>query len=376
MAGSLRLSTMSVLSISNVLIFSFNNLRRTKPMFMRRFCFMIALFAITALSFAQLTIHDTDFPGVGFTVTHGTASATNLTQGSSGPNQTWTVGDYTWNNVGTSTVVDPATAPHISRFPTANRCVHETEVVGGLNYEGYTMAHLTSSAYQLLGFDATDSAIVYDQPAQYAVLPATYQTTWTQVVRTTFSILGYTIVSVDSTINTVDAWGSITTPYYSRNVLRVFSHTWAYTVTLGFPGPTTEHVAYEWVDQHGNPVVTMTSPDGVTSASFTSGDIQMLGVPNAVEPARGPVAKSFAVGQNFPNPFNPTTSLPISLEKNARVTVDVFDETGRLASHQEMDMPAGSFNVPVQAAGWSSGSYFARVSTPDQQQTVKMQLVK
>ena len=39
--------------------------------------------------------------------------------------------------------------------------------------------------------------------------------------------------------------------------------------------------------------------------------------------------KSFALGQNFPNPFNPSTILTYRLKVPAQVRLSIFDITGR-----------------------------------------------
>ncbi|MDD5089176.1 MAG: T9SS type A sorting domain-containing protein, partial [bacterium] len=86
--------------------------------------------------------------------------------------------------------------------------------------------------------------------------------------------------------------------------------------------------------------------------------------------------ESCAVSQNYPNPFNPTTALPLSLDKNARVSVKIFDATGRLVSSEDYELGAGEHTLPVNGSAWATGTYFARVSTSDYSQTVKMHLIK
>jgi aminopeptidase N len=73
------------------------------------------------------------------------------------------------------------------------------------------------------------------------------------------------------------------------------------------------------------------------------------------------------LGQNFPNPFNPRTVIPFSLEKAGRVDLDIFDARGRLVVHLlEGEYPAGSHTVAWTAQdeggrALPSGVYFARM---------------
>jgi hypothetical protein len=75
-----------------------------------------------------------------------------------------------------------------------------------------------------------------------------------------------------------------------------------------------------------------------------------------------PVAMSLM--QNFPNPFNPTTTLAFRLAEDANVTITVFDmlgrEVGTLVDREEFD--AGVQTLDFDATGLSSGVYFYRVS--------------
>ena len=135
-------------------------------------------------------------------------------------------------------------------------------------------------------------------------------------------------------------------------------------------------MGYVWYTAGGLDVVSVTSDDGVTDPNFSTGFLEMSSFGDPAEPPRGPVAQNFAVGQNYPNPFNPATTLPVELQRNARVTMKIYDETGRLVSQEEFNLPAGQHNFPSTVRHWRTGTYFANVSAGADQQTVKMQLVK
>jgi hypothetical protein len=187
---------------------------------------------------------------------------------------------------------------------------------------------------------------------------------------------GYVLSITDSSVNTVDGWGTLNTPYGSTSTLRVFHHTWTITQIPMLPPDITENVGYTWLSSQGEQLVTVTSEEGVTDPNFTSGTLSMAGLPEAVEPVRGPLAQKFAVGQNYPNPFNPTTALPLDMAHNGRVTLDIYDETGRLVTHQDYELTVGRHDLAINGADWATGAYFARVMSAAQAQTVKMQLVK
>lgn len=89
-----------------------------------------------------------------------------------------------------------------------------------------------------------------------------------------------------------------------------------------------------------------------------------------------PLVTEFSVGQNFPNPFNPTTTLPVQLTKPALVELTVVNELGQVVSHRKIEYPAGSHALPIDGSGWSSGAYFAEIRSGNASRSVQMRLVK
>ncbi len=63
------------------------------------------------------------------------------------------------------------------------------------------------------------------------------------------------------------------------------------------------------------------------------------------------------VGQNFPNPFQVETAIPISLAEPGSVQITIFDIAGRKVQTLRETMSVGRHVVWVTAAGLASGSY-------------------
>ena len=88
-------------------------------------------------------------------------------------------------------------------------------------------------------------------------------------------------------------------------------------------------------------------------------------------------AAAFAVGQNSPNPFNPTTSINFTLPADGKVSVDVFNVAGQKVDTLVDDyMNAGQHNVVWNASGFSNGVYFYTVKAGEMTKTMKMTLLK
>jgi hypothetical protein len=70
----------------------------------------------------------------------------------------------------------------------------------------------------------------------------------------------------------------------------------------------------------------------------------------------------FALHQNFPNPFNPSTEIRFDISAASSVSLVVFDIFGReVASLVESELPAGRYRATFSADGLSSGVYFCQL---------------
>jgi hypothetical protein len=79
----------------------------------------------------------------------------------------------------------------------------------------------------------------------------------------------------------------------------------------------------------------------------------------------------------YPNPFNPITTLTLSLEGTQDVQIGLYDITGRYVKDiAQGRMPAGEHSIQVDAAGLPSGVYFARAEAGAQTMTKKLVLLK
>ncbi|MEO8446514.1 MAG: T9SS type A sorting domain-containing protein [bacterium] len=75
------------------------------------------------------------------------------------------------------------------------------------------------------------------------------------------------------------------------------------------------------------------------------------------------VPASFAVSQNYPNPFNPSTKINYDLPVDAKVSVRLFDMSGKEVLNLVNEaQTSGFYTISVNASGLSSGIYFYRVS--------------
>ena len=90
-----------------------------------------------------------------------------------------------------------------------------------------------------------------------------------------------------------------------------------------------------------------------------------------------PVVDANALHQNFPNPFNASTSISFELASTGHVNLGVFDLLGReAASLVNNSLSTGSHAVVFDAANLPSGLYFYRIEAADFHAVKKMILIK
>jgi photosystem II stability/assembly factor-like uncharacterized protein len=86
---------------------------------------------------------------------------------------------------------------------------------------------------------------------------------------------------------------------------------------------------------------------------------------------------SFSLQQNFPNPFNPTTTINYSIPKSCFISIKVYDILGReVTTLVSENKPIGNYSVQFNAAKLTSGVYFYRMQAGDFVQTKKLVLLK
>ena len=86
---------------------------------------------------------------------------------------------------------------------------------------------------------------------------------------------------------------------------------------------------------------------------------------------------AFAVEQNSPNPFNPTTTISFTNTEASNVSIDVFNVAGQKVDTIANEfMSAGSHSVTWDASAFSAGVYFYTVKTGEFSKTMKMTLLK
>ena len=90
-----------------------------------------------------------------------------------------------------------------------------------------------------------------------------------------------------------------------------------------------------------------------------------------------PLPTEFRLEQNFPNPYNPSTTIQYVIKERSSVELVLFDVLGReveVLVNEEQD--AGFYKVNFNAGRLASGIYFYRLQAGSFVDTKKMILLK
>ncbi|MCB0275519.1 MAG: SMP-30/gluconolactonase/LRE family protein [Calditrichaeota bacterium] len=104
---------------------------------------------------------------------------------------------------------------------------------------------------------------------------------------------------------------------------------------------------------------------------------EISGIATGIHGDARPLPQGYRLQQNFPNPFNPETVIRYHLSQNARVSLRVFDLSGReVAVLADGEQGAGEHAVRFDGSAVASGVYFYRLESGASAETRKMVLLR
>jgi hypothetical protein len=89
------------------------------------------------------------------------------------------------------------------------------------------------------------------------------------------------------------------------------------------------------------------------------------------------ILSDYKLFNNYPNPFNPKTTISYLIPADGFVTLRVYDVLGKeVATLVNGQKPSGRYNVQFDGSNLSSGIYFYKISAGDYSATKKLILMK
>ncbi|HVO72995.1 MAG TPA: T9SS type A sorting domain-containing protein, partial [Ignavibacteriaceae bacterium] len=90
------------------------------------------------------------------------------------------------------------------------------------------------------------------------------------------------------------------------------------------------------------------------------------------------IPDKFILFNNYPNPFNPSTTIKFELKEASDVNLTVYDVTGKIVDVilDNNYKSAGTYEVKYRAEKLSSGIYFLVMGAENYSRTIKMVYLK
>ncbi len=169
-------------------------------------------------------------------------------------------------------------------------------------------------------------------------------------------------------------------PYAVMNVQTLFTHRGR------VPGSLLEGKPVAWRYLGDFKVVVFDFPlyymrQGEVQAALRKALLDLGETPLRVEQTNAGVPNAYALAQNFPNPFNPSTTIEFQITNNEFVSLKVYSVLGQeVATLVNEELKSGSYKVVFDASrskgGYASGVYFYRITSGSFVDTKKMILSK
>ncbi|MBI2619050.1 MAG: T9SS type A sorting domain-containing protein [Ignavibacteriales bacterium] len=132
--------------------------------------------------------------------------------------------------------------------------------------------------------------------------------------------------------------------------------------------------------ENGNEeIIFLARPSSASSVSYTTKSASTIDLgPTSVETLDKPyIPKGYLLEQNFPNPFNPSTTIQFTIRERTTVSLRVFDALGReVRTLVTGEYDAGSYQTRFDAGSLPSGVYFFTLSAGAIVETRKMILMR
>jgi len=129
---------------------------------------------------------------------------------------------------------------------------------------------------------------------------------------------------------------------------------------------------FVWNGRPAGPVVTATATDAAGNTSEFS-----RGVTTRVQQGTIQAPVEYALLQNHPNPFNPSTTIKFGVREAGRVRIELFDLLGRsVAMLVDQPCESGWHEIKYRNTTLSSGVYFYKIQINEFSATKKMVLLQ
>jgi hypothetical protein len=140
-------------------------------------------------------------------------------------------------------------------------------------------------------------------------------------------------------------------------------------------GTTAEPHYYSFTDNYVVPGKTYTYV--LADISYSNVEVKHKNKAISLTVREGNVSKDYQIGKAYPNPFNPSTVIPVNLAREAQVSAEMYDLAGyKIKSLFDGAMNAGSHKLQVNGGDLSTGVYLVHIKIEGISTIRKISLMK
>ncbi len=353
---------------------------------MKKYLLLFVFLFCMSQTNGQITITQSDMPEVDDTLRSSTSFFTTTDFTLSGTNFSWDFTDLVPFSQKVDTFVSVWSTPLayniVFLYPFVSTIAMQQPdifVIPGMPYENvYYFYKESSSSFSMVGYGAeiagVPSPVKYDDADVLYTFPAAYGNLDSSSSNFSQSIpyLGYFAQS-KKRVNTIDGWGTITTPFGSFQALRMksditqFDSLYIDSLNFGFGIPR-NYTEYKWLAKgYGEPVLTVT--DNGLSYTITYIDSARKVILSAEE--------SLSVNDNwniFPNPNNGSFILDLPSFSMSKAMLRLLNIEGQQLWFKIINSSAKNIRLSVNLTyeGIKPGMYMLEFISGDQKLSKKI----
>lgn len=271
------------------------------------------------------------------------------------------------------------------RYSTSDHVLINTQVINPA-FKVFSYLNVLENRLQIVSRvidNAGDLNFSYTHPDYYIPLPLTYGATWQSIETDTadWGAQGIYVFKFHYD-NVVDAYGTVRLPVGDIQCLRLRT----YVVNVSNSPDTVRTYEYTWIAKN-NLLIAIAkgtyndpNPDFATASYFER--FKSIQRPTGLFSRTKKIPSDYELKPNYPNPFNPSTSIEYTISNSEYVRLEVYNTSGQKIKTLLADFQlAGQYeavwdgtNESGQSA--SSGIYIYRLTTQTTLLSKRMVLMK
>ena len=221
----------------------------------------------------------------------------------------------------------------------------------------------------------TTPDVVYIFPIVYGNMDSS-TSSFNTTIPLTLPVIGsvnFNVTRSQKRVNNVDAWGSISTPAGTFDVLRVVSNidrVDSFKSTIFTFGTPSNPVEYKWLAA-GKKIPVLQINGNNVAGVFTKTNATFWGASSVATTNVNANLNSFT---NYPNPVIENATISFTLKKATTVDVEVLSVTGEKVAHFHYKKQAGDFTETLPLQTLKAGNYF--ISCKSETEMVSSKMIK